>query len=342
MKDINILGIDLAKTIFHIVALNKDGEKILAKKLHREEFEDYILTNIPKNSLLVMEACGSCHYWSNKFMESGFTVKLLKPCDVKAFAKTRQKNDTNDALAIARAGKDPELKSVRIKNISQQEISWLHKRRQHIIRQRVQYSNGLMSDLLEFGYYIKMSKSKFAREALNIVEDAKNAGVISERMYKEMKVIAEEIATLLIQESAIDKQLIAINKESETATLLKTIPGIGEINANILSIAAYENYDDCRSFAASLGLVPKQNSTGGKTSLGSITKKGDRYVRTMLIQGARSIAIRAKIQKDPTDHLVLWAKKLLGRMSFNKAAVAIANKLARIAYVCVTRKCAYA
>ncbi|WP_417904814.1 IS110 family transposase [Candidatus Tisiphia endosymbiont of Micropterix aruncella] len=342
MKDINILGIDLAKTIFHIVALNKDGEKILAKKLHREEFEDYILTNIPKNSLLVMEACGSCHYWSNKFMESGFTVKLLKPCDVKAFAKTRQKNDTNDALAIARAGKDPELKSVRIKNISQQEISWLHKRRQHIIRQRVQYSNGLMSDLLEFGYYIKMSKSKFAREALNIVEDAKNAGVISERMYKEMKVIAEKIATLLIQESAIDKQLIAINKESEIATLLKTIPGIGEINANILSTAAYENYDDCRSFAASLGLVPKQNSTGGKTSLGSITKKGDRYVRTMLIQGARSIAIRAKIQKDPTDHLVQWAKKLLERMSFNKAAVAIANKLARIAYVCVTRKCAYA
>ncbi len=187
-----------------------------------------------------------------------------------------------------------------------------------------------------------MSKSKFAREALNIVEDAKNAGVISERMYKEMKVIAEEIATLLIQESAIDKQLIAINKESETATLLKTIPGIGEINANILSIAAYENYDDCRSFAASLGLVPKQNSTGGKTSLGSITKKGDRYVRTMLIQGARSIAIRAKIQKDPTDHLVQCAKKLLERMSFNKAAVAIANKLARIAYVCVTRKCAYA
>lgn len=112
-------------------------------------------------------------------MESGFTVTLLKPCDVKAFAKTRQKNDTNDALAIARAGKDRELKSVRIKNISQQEISWLHKRRQHIIRQRVQYSNGLMSDLLEFGCYIKMSKSKFAREALNIVEDVKNAGVIS-------------------------------------------------------------------------------------------------------------------------------------------------------------------
>jgi transposase len=342
MTDINILGVDLAKTIFHIVGLNKEGKKILAQKLHRDDFENYIVANIPKESILVMEACGSCHYWSNRFMESGFTVKLLKPCDVKAFAKTRQKNDTNDALAIARAGKDPELKSVRIKNISEQEISWLHKRRQDIIRQRIQHSNSLMSDLLEFGYYVKMSKSKFAREASTILEDAKTAGVISERMYNEMKVIAGEIATFLTQEAAMDKQLIAINKESKTAILLKTIPGIGEINANILSIAAYENYDDCRSFAASLGLVPKQNSTGGKISLGSITKKGDRYVRTMLIQGARSVLIRAKIQANPTDTLVKWAKKLLERMSFNKAAVAVANKLARTAYVCVTRKCAYA
>lgn len=342
MKDISILGIDLAKTIFHIVALDAEGNKTLAKKLHRDQFSDYILSNIPTSTLIVMEACGSCHFWAQHFNKEGFKVKLLKPLDVKAFARGRQKNDTNDALSIARAGRDPEIKSVRIKNQTEQEISWLHKRRQHIIKQRVRMSNGLISDLLEFGYCVKMPKARFAKVASEILLDAKEEGWISASLYERMQVIADEIAMLLSQEAMIDKEIKALNNESEEATLLKTIPGIGEINANILSIAAFDHYEDCRSFAASLGLVPKQNSTGGKVSLGSITKRGDRYVRTMLIQGGRSIAVRAKIQENPSDSLIKWTKELLGRMSFNKACVAVANKLARIAYVCVTRKCAYA
>lgn len=342
MKDINILGIDLAKTIFHIVALNAEGNKILTKKLHRDQFLSYVLSNIPTYTLIVMEACGSCHFWARLFQKQGFTVKLLKPIDVKAFARSRQKNDTNDALSIARAGRDPEIKPVRIKNQTEQEISWLHKRRQHIIKQRVRMSNGLMSDLLEFGYCVKMPKARFAKEASEILLDAKEEGWISASLYERMQEIAGEIAMLLSQEAMIDKEIKALNCESEKAKILKTIPGIGEINANILSIAAFDHYDDCRSFAASLGLVPKQNSTGGKVSLGSITKKGDRYIRTMLIQGGRSIAVRAKIQQNPSDPLIKWAKELLNRMSFNKACVAVANKLARIAYVCVTRKCTYA
>ncbi len=133
----------------------------------------------------------------------------------------------------------------------------------------------------------------------------------------------------------------SLRSESATATLLKTIPGIGDINASILSIAPFEHYDDERSFAASLGLVPKQNSTGGKTHLGSITKKGDRYIRSMLVQGTRSLVIRAKIDSNPSDRLIKWASGLLERMSFNKVCIAVANKLARVAYVCVTRNCEY-
>ena len=341
MLDINTVGIDIAKTTFHIICLDKGGNQVLSKKVKRSEFERYVLKHIPAHSQIYMEACGTCHYWSQRFQELGYRIFLLKPSDVKPFCKNQQKNDEKDALAIARAGCDPTLKRVRIKNSSEQEICWLHKRRDQLIGSRIRLSNHLMGSLLEFGYCATRSKGKFAHHAKEEVDTCYAEGYISEFLYHEFCKVVEDIESLLEREREIQKGIESLNRESERAILLQTIKGIGTINASILSVAPYESYASGRDFASSLGLVPRQHSTGGKTTLGSITKRGDRYVRKMLIQGARTIGIRARIDKDPKDRLVIWAQKLLARMTMNKACVAIANKLARICHACVTNGVCY-
>lgn len=346
MSDISIIGLDLAKRKFHLVGVDEKGKKQLTHKLPREEMHNYFRTLVDKNILIAMEACGGSNYWARELMAMGFTVKLLKTTDIKPYARSRQKNDCNDSLAIARAAKDPELKEVRVKSKEEQGLSWLHKKRQNIIKERVRIGNFLMASLLEFGFDAKAKKAAFSRAAGDYVNTAYKIGAIDNVTYEEMLNIAAKIKELFAQEFAVTKKLVEMNKHNPRAKLLQTIPGIGDINASILSVAAFEHYDECRSFAASFGLVPKQNSTGGNISLGSITKRGDRYIRSMLIQGGRSIAIQAVImaraQKNAKDKLVIWAQSLLKRMSFNKACVALANKLARIAYACVTQGKVYA
>ena len=341
MTEYKITGIDLAKTKFHIVALDFDHKLALKKALHRDDVLSYISTTFPKGSTFAMEACGGCHFWGQSLKSLGFHVILLKPKDVKPYAKAKQKNDINDALAICKAALDPELKHIHLKSQEEQTVAYLHKARQNTIRQRIQRSNSILTSLMEFGVVVKCSKSVFGKEAETHILDAFEKEAIPKAIFDQMMLDALEIKALLKRESVLDKEIRVYNRESEIAKILETIPGIGTVNASILSIQDMKSYASGREFSASLGLVPKQFTTGGEVKLGGITKQGNRYIRTMLIQGARAILMRTYKNNIPQNRIYDFATKLKDKKGFNVACVAIANKLARIAHACATKKQLY-
>lgn len=339
MTEYKIIGIDLAKRKFHIAALDQEGNVVFKKALSREVFLEETLFLFPIASHFAMEACGGCHYVAQQIKQAGHHVTLLKPKDVKPYAKSRQKNDHNDAVAICKAACDPELKAVQAKTKSQQENAYLHKSRQNTIRQRIQRCNSLMSSLLEFGYLVTCGKSRFAQSYGHYLKEAVREGKISPAVFDQMAQDGSEITQLLSREKALEKEIIRQNKSSQEAGYLLTIPGIGPLNASLLSQKAVDTYESARDFAASLGLVPRQHTTGGKIRLGGISKQGDRYARTMLIQAGRALVMRAGKENVPQNDLFRLVMRLKERgKGFNLICVAVANKLARIAYACLIKK----
>lgn len=339
MSQYKVIGLDLAKRKFHLAALDFEGNVVLKKSLSREDFFTQFAPALQKETF-AFEACAGCHNTAQHLLNLGHEIIILKTKDVKPYAKSRQKNDINDSIAICKAALDPELMRVRPKTRRQQEITYLHKSRSNVIQQRIQRSNSLMTALQEFGYIPKCGKSQFAKTCKTHLQGALNDSLISQETHDEMLKDAEEIEALMRREKSLDTAINASNKQSPKARILATIPGIGPINASILSTKAMEAYKTPRDFASSLGLVPKQNTTGGRIHLGSITKQGDRYARTMLIQGARSVVIRAskdKAQENLQEELLYQFVDRLKQKGkgFNVICVAVANKLARMAYACV-------
>jgi transposase len=342
MNNYNVIGIDLAKTKFHIAAFDINRKVVMKRAISRKDFTDNLSKMFEPNQTFAFEACCGCHHIGQLLVEKGHNVIVLRTKDVKPYAKTRQKNDINDAIAICKAALDPESKKVHLKSKEEQGVSYLHKSRQNVIQQRIQRSNSIMTSLQEFGFIAKCSKSLFAKGCKQFVEEAYNDGSIGSDTYHEMVKDCQEIEQLFTREKELDKIIIAKNKTSKAATLLETIPGIGPINASVLSNKPMKSYDTCRDFAASLGLVPKQNTTGGNIILGSITKHGDRYARTMLIQAGRSIVMRSYKPNVPQNSLYQFVARLKRKgKKFNIICVAVANKLARIAYACVTGGLSY-
>jgi len=338
MTDYKVIGIDLAKTKLHLVGMNDAQEIVMKKSIRTKDFFDQLPLLFAPNQTFAFEACGGCHYTAQRLQELEHQVILLKPKDVKPYAKSRQKNDINDAITICKASLDPLIMPVKPKSKQQQEISYLHKARQNIIQQRIQRSNSILTSLQEFGYSVQCGKASFAKNCKNYVEAALEQGFITNTIYDQMLMDCEEICSLLSREKGLDKEICLKNKQSQQAQLLETIPGIGPINASILSNKAMECYHTAKDFAASLGLVPKQNTTGGNIQLGSITKQGDRYARTMLIQAGRAIVMRTFKPNIPNDRIYQFAEKLRKKgKHFNVICVAVANKLARIAYACVMK-----
>lgn len=342
MNDYRVIGIDLAKTKFHLAALDEKNKVVMKKAIKRKDFIENAGQIFASNQTFAFEACAGAHNIGQILVEMGHKVIALKAKDVKAYAKSRQKNDVNDAIAICKASLDPDLKQVSLKSKKEQEIAYFHKTRQNVIQQRIQRSNSIMSSLHEFGFITQCGKAKFAQKCKDIVSEAYERGYISQSIYQEMYKDCDEIEALLNREKELDKLIIAENKLSEKAQLLQTIPGIGPINASILSTKQMHTYEDAKDFAASLGLVPKQNSTGGNISLAGITKQGDRYTRTMLIQGARALVMNIYKGNHCKSDLYNWIVRLIEKSKkFNVICVAVANKLARIAYACVTKKTGY-
>jgi len=342
MKNYTIIGIDLAKTKFHIAALNEQNKVVLKQAISRNDFIEKLDLLFMPNQTFAFEACGGAHNIGQILTEAGHKVIALKTKDVKAYAKTRQKNDINDAIAICKAASDPDLKHVKLKDKEEQTISYLHKTRQNVIQQRIQRSNSIMTSLQEFGFIVKCGKAIFAKECEDYVSQAYEENFINAEVQNEMLKDCNEIALLLIREKELTKLITSKNKESQKAQLLETIPGIGPINASILGNKPMELYETAKDFAASLGLVPKQNTTGGQIQLGRITKQGDRYARTMLIQAGRSVVMRSFKASPPQDALYDLVARLKKKgKKFNIICVAVANKLARIAYGCVMKGSSY-
>lgn len=338
MSDYKIIGVDLAKRKFHFAAINNEHKVVLKKAMNRKNFFENVPIMFPEPEVFTFEACGGAHYTAQRLEAQGHKVILLKAKDVKPYGKIRQKNDINDSIAICKAACDPDLMRVRAKTVEEQEIAYLHKSRQNAIQQRIQRSNSLITSLFEFGYLVTCGKSKFAKSCRDFVNLALEEDFINKAIADQMFLDCEEIEQLLTREKSLDKEISNKNKNSEKAKILSTITGIGAINASILSIKAIGLYDSAKDFAASLGIVPKQNTTGGKIVLGRITKKGDRYTRTMLIQAGRSLLIRSYKTNKLQGALSEFIERLKEKgKSFNVIAVAVANKLARIAYACLIK-----
>lgn len=331
MSNITTVGLDISKRIFHLVQLDDENKVLMRKKLRRSQLKAAI-RKLPC-CVLAMEACGSAHYWAREFEAMGHTVKLLPPQHVKGYLRG-QKNDFNDALAIAEACKHGAIRPVAIKTIEQQDAQARHRMRSLLIRDRVALGNHIRSFLYERGMVIRLGITVITNQVPEILEDADNdltttARALLNRLYRQFEWLTEDI-------SWFTKLIETQTKEDEVAIRLMALPGVGPIVSSALKgwMGDGQQFAKGRDASAALGVVPRQNSTGGKVKLLGITKKGDPYVRALVIHGARSVVARAKDKNDPLSH---WINQIKERRGYNKAVVALANKLVRIAWVIIAK-----
>lgn len=327
-----IIGLDLAKRVFHFVHIDRMTGKIIAKKkLSRGQVSGAMAQQAP--SVIAMEACASSHYWARVFQEWGHEVRLYAPQHVKGYVRG-QKNDYNDALAIAEAALHGRLKAVPVKTEAQQEAQAFHRIRRQLIKERVSLSNQLRGLLGECGIVIPQGPAAIRRvlpELLEAGTSGLRAGLreLLSRQYRRFQLLEEEIAWY-------DAQLKQQTRESDVCRRLIDLPAFGTVVSSAFSgwIGDGRQFSRGRDASAALGLVPRQHSTGGKEQLSGITKRGDSYVRCLVIHGARAVVSRAKGKSDPLSQ---WINRLVTTRGFNKAVVALANKLVRIAWVIVAR-----
>jgi len=322
---ITTIGLDLAKNVFQIHGVDERGKKVLNKPLKREQLAAFFVQLPP--CLIGMEACGSAHHWARKLSAYGHTVRLMAPQFVKPYVKGN-KNDAADAEAICEAVARPNMRFVAIKSVEQQAVLSLHRVRQGFVKARTAQANQIRGLLAEFGLVIPQGIASIARRVPELLEDAGNELSGSVRLL--IQRLVAHLQELDRQVSELELQIKAWHRASETSRRLEQVPGIGPITASALvaSVGDAKNFANGRQLAAWLGLVPKQHSSGGKATLLGISKRGDSYLRTLLIHGARSVIIAA--QKKAT--VGSWLTGLLLRRNPNVAAVALANKNARIVW----------
>ena len=324
--NIKTIGLDIAKTIFHLICLDQYGNQLFKKKLRRGQLLRYFANLEP--CIIAIEGCASSYYWQRELTKLGHTVKLLPAQHVKAHLRGN-KNDYNDASAIAEASRVPTMREVTPKTIDQQSMQALHRLRDKAIGERTALSNQLRGLLAEFGIIFPQGLSKIREGLYSVLEDAENdlthtlraALALKHSQFTQQDDLVAELSRLIKE----------AGNEQTQVDLLQSIPGYGEI----LSTAYYSVIGDGKTFAkgrdasASLGVVPKQHSSADKTKQLGISKRGDKYLRKMLINGARSVVNHAHKK---VDALSVWVTRLIERRGRNKATVALANKLARIGW----------
>lgn len=333
---ITTVGIDLAKNVFQIHGVNEHGKTVLKKQIKRDQMPTFFV-NLPP-CLIGMEACGSAHHWARKLQALGHTVKLMAPQFVKPYVKTN-KNDAADAEAICEAVTRPNMRFVPHKNIDQQAVLALHRVRQGFVGARTAQANQIRGLLAEFGLVVPQGLSHVLGRVRELIEDASielpgSFRVLIERLLEHLEELDRQVGEL-------EANIKTSHRNSEASRKLEKIPGIGPITASALvaTIGDAKSFENGRQLAAWMGLVPGQSSSGGKTNLLGISKRGDTYLRTLLIHGARS-AVRA-FQGRPDQSSNPWLEKLLGRRNLNIAAVALANKNARIVWALLARNREY-
>jgi transposase len=319
---ITTVGIDLAKNVFQIHAVDARGKAVLRKQLRRGQLAEFFV-NLPP-CLIGMEACASAHHWGRTLERLGHTVRLMAPQFVKPYVKTN-KNDAADAEAICEAVSRPNMRFVPIKNVEQQAILSVHRVRQGFVKARTAQANQIRGLLGEFGLVIPQGICNIAKRVPEILEDASNELPAPFRHL--IARLTEHLKELDRQVKEFEREIVAWHRSSELSCKLERIPGIGPLAASALvaSIADAHSFPNGRQVSAWLGLVPRQSSSGGKPTLLGMSKRGDAYLRTLLIHGARSAILAATNQVKPDG----WLSNLLKRRHPNVAAVALANKNVR-------------
>jgi transposase len=320
------IGFDIAKTVFQVHGMDRRGNPTVRRQLKRSDVVKFF-ANLPP-CLVGMEACASAHFWARKLEPLGHAVKLIAPQFVKPYVKTN-KNDARDAEAICEAVSRPSMRFVPVKTVEQQAVIALHRVRQGFVEARTAQANQLRGLLAEFGIVLPKGISHLRTRVPSIIDDSENglpgtARELFARLFTNLRELGVHITDL-------ERQIRAVHRTDEASQRLEAIPGIGPLSASALvaSIGDAKAFKSGRQLAAWMGLVPRQNSSGGTTRLLSISKRGDTYLRTLLIHGARSVIRHHKRRPGSCNS---WLSRIAERRHPNIAAVALANKNARIVW----------
>ncbi len=331
-----VCGLDLAKNIFQIHGIDENGEVIARKQLRRSQVLSFFVNKAA--CLIGMEACASAHYWARELTRLGHTVRLMSPQHVKPYIKGN-KNDPNDAAGICEAVTRPSMKFVGVKTQGQQDILMLHRVRSQKVKNRTALVNQIRGLLAEFGFVLTKRIEPLRKELVDLLSE-EASGNLSELARRNFYQLYEDLLVLDDQIVRVEKELEVTVKNCADCQRLMTLPGIDWITASALvaHIGDISQFKNGRELAAYIGLVPRQHSSGGKNVLLGISKRGDAYLRTLLIHGSRAVLMHVSKKEDKDS---LWLKGIAERRGNNKAVVAQANKTARKAWALLSKQTIY-
>ena len=331
-RPVRVLGIDLAKQSFQLHGVDEAGQVVIKKKLTRTQLSAFV-ANLPA-CLIGLEGCGGAHHWMRLFTEMGHTVRMMAPQFVKPYVKSN-KNDSADAEAICEAVQRPNMRFIPAKSIEQQDLQSLHRIRSQLVARRTAQANQIRGLLMEYGIVIPQGISYIRKSLPDILEDGENR--LSVLFREQLSGLYDEMVHLDDRIEALELSLKTLSTQNEDCKRLLTIPGIGLMTATALIAAVGDItvFKSGRELAAWLGLVPRQHSTGGKPTLLGISKRGDSYLRTLLIHGGRAVVRTVCKHEDKRSQWVIEVKQRRGK---NITAVAVANRNARIAWALLTKK----
>jgi transposase len=332
---ITTVGLDLAKSVFHVVCFDEHSKEVKKRVLRRNQVRMFFAQLPPCK--VGMEACASSHYWGRELRALGHEVKLIPAQHVKPYL-LGNKNDFNDARAIAEALTRPQIRGVAIKTTEQQDIQATHRMRSQCLRDRTALCNSVRGLLAEYGVVLGKGVTTMRKSIHGLLEDAENGLSLTFR-----HLLAKSHERLLELDEHIDfytKELVIQSRQDDACQRLQEIPGYGPITASAFYsvVGNGQAYSCGRDVSASIGVVPRQHSTGGKNVLLGISKRGDGYLRSLLINGARAVVIHASNRK---DRLSQWINRIVAERGKNKAAVAVANKMARIGWAILRHNAHY-
>jgi transposase len=327
---ITTIGLDIAKNVFQVHGIDADEKVVVRRQLRRSQVMAFFKALSP--CLIGIEACATAHYWARELAKLGHEVRLMPAKDVKAYVK-RNKNDAADAEAICEAVRRPTMRFVRVKSAEQQGQLMQHRTRDLLMRQRTQLINALRAHLAELGIVAAQGREGI-RELMAIVADGEDQRFPIDAQASLMLLVAQ-LQALQTVIGLIEKRIMKQHRSNDASRRLETIPGIGILGATAIAatVADPTVFRSGRDFAAWIGLVPRQDSTGGKQKLGPISKQGDQYLRRILVVGAHAVLRRAKENPEKFP----WLTQLLARRPFKVVAVALANKMARVAWALLAR-----
>lgn len=336
MKLIRV-GADLAKNVFQLHGVDRSETAVWRRKLVRGDWIKVLLDKIEPDCEIGMEACSGAHHWARLLQAKGFTVKLIAPQFVKPYVKSN-KNDANDAEAICEAMSRPSMRFVAVKTVEQQDIQAVHRVRSGLMDQRKAKANQLRGLASEYGLVAPKELLHLRSAIPRWLEDEENG--LSERFRRLLRGLWRDLLALDERIEELDREIELIARQDPVAVRLQQVRGIGPLTATALlaTVGDASQFSNGREMAASFGLTPKQNSSGGKERLLGISKRGDAYLRSLLVHGARAVIRTAQAK---TDRLSVWVGRIATRRHPNIAAVALANKTARIAWAMLTRGTQY-